>query len=493
MLSLKDPLHRIAPRVALAHLCAALACATLAFAGLAPAVARASRNQVTFFEANSELLNPKTRAKTIATLKHLGVRALRVELYWSHVAPASKSSKRPNFDAANPASYNWGQYDPLLAEAKRLHWQVLLTVTSPVPMWATASHKDRLGVTSPNASQFQQFMTAVGLHYGSEVSLFAIWNEPNHPQFLLPQFHSNGTPASPRIYRALVQAGIAGLRAAGISKPRVVMGETAPFGFDRVNVRKGGALHPVAPLAFLRESLCLNTHYHKAAGCEKLSIYGYSHHAYMTKAGPFHPPPERDDVTIGVLSRLSSALDEAARAGAIPAHTPIYLTEFGVQSYPNKELGVPQPEQAEWDAVCERIAWENGRVAAFSQYLLRDDPLGGKPGSGVHGGTIGFQTGLIQNNGKLKPLYYGFPLPLVVSRASRGVSLWGLVRPATGATKVKVLVEPKGSRKYRPLAVVSTNSRGYWTLSSSVKGSHWKVSWRSAGGTVYTGPSIGVT
>jgi hypothetical protein len=477
----------------LAPICVALLCAVLACAALAPVAALASRNQVTFFEANSELLNPKTRAKTLATLQHLGVRALRVELYWSHVAPASKSSKRPNFDATNPASYSWGQYDPLLAEAKRLGWQVLLTVTAPAPMWATASHKDRLGVTNPSDAQFQQLMTAVGRHYGSEVSLFAIWNEANHPQFLLPQFKSNGSPASPRLYRGLVHAGIAGLRAAGIGKPRVIMGETAPFGFDRVNVRREGALHPVAPLAFLRESLCLDSHYHKAPSCEELPIYGYSHHAYITRSGPFHPPANGDDVTIGVLSRLSSALDRAARAGAIPAHVPIYLTEFGIQSYPNHELGVPQPEQAEWDALCEKIAWGNGRVAAFSQYLLRDDPLGGKPGSGVHGGFIGFQTGLIEHNGKVKPLYSGFPLPLVVSRAPHGFSLWGLVRPATKATRVKVLVEPKGSRKYRQLAIVSTNSRGYWTLHSSLNASRWRVSWRSPSGAAYNGPPIGVT
>ena len=50
-------------------------------------------------------------------------------------------------------------------------------------------------------------------------------------------------------------------------------------------------------------------------------------------------------------------------------------------------------KQAEFDAIAEHIAYENPRVAAFSQYLLKDDPLGGAPGSSVHGGTVGFQTG----------------------------------------------------------------------------------------------------
>jgi hypothetical protein len=154
---------------------------------------------------------------------------------------------------------------------------------------------------------------------------------------------------------------------------------------------------------------------------------------------------------------------------------------------------VPQQKQAEYDAIAEKIAWENPRVAAFSQYLLRDDPLGGKPGASVHGGYVGFQTGLETVKGTPKLLYYSFPLPLVVSKTSHGYSLWGLVRPATGATTLKVLVEPKGSRKYRTLASVHTNSLGYWTLGSAVQGAHWRVSWRSPAGVAYNGPPVGAS
>ena len=64
----------------------------------------------------------------------------------------------------------------------------------------------------------------------------------------------------------------------------------------------------------------------------------------------------RDNVTIGSLSRLTNALNLAANAHAIPANVPIYLTEFGVQSLPNKILGVSAAKQAEYDAISERIA-----------------------------------------------------------------------------------------------------------------------------------------
>ena len=119
----------------------------------------------------------------------------------------------------------------MIAEAQRLHWPVLLTVTSPAPRWAT-SNKKAPYITRPDDKDFQEFMTAVARHYGSQVSLFSIWNEPNHPAFLLPQWNSNGTPASPRIYRGLYQAGYAGLQAGGLAHPRVLFGETAPTGYD---------------------------------------------------------------------------------------------------------------------------------------------------------------------------------------------------------------------------------------------------------------------
>ena len=72
---------------------------------------------------------------------------------------------------------------------------MLLTVTGPVPKWATSTHRDYL--THPSAAEFQQFMTAVGRHYASQVAFYSIWNEANHPAFLRPQFNANGTPASP--------------------------------------------------------------------------------------------------------------------------------------------------------------------------------------------------------------------------------------------------------------------------------------------------------
>ncbi len=109
----------------------------------------------------------------------------------------------------------------------------------------------------------------------------------------------------------------------------------------------------------------------------------------------------------------------------------------------------------------------------------------------MHGGYVGFQTGLETVSGTRKPLYFGFPVPLVVSKHGHGFSLWGLVRPSSGATTLKVLVQPKGSKSYRTLEECAHQSLGYWSLNSSVQGSHWRVSWRSPAGVAYNGPPIG--
>lgn len=459
----------------LAHaLVAASLCAVLH----APS-ALASHAQMAYFEAPALLLSPVTRPATIATLQRLGVRALRVELSWRAVAPRARSVRRPSFEATNPAAYDWALYDPVIEEAHRLGWRVLLTVTSPVPRWAQANPHNGSFLYHPDARQFERFMTAVGRHYREEVSLFSIWNEPNHHEFLEPQFNPNGTPASPRIYRALYQAGYSGLLAAGMKHPAVLIGETAPEG-ETQPLRRSRS--DVAPLMFLRGVLCLNSRYRRAGSCGRLPASGWGVHPYANGVGPFYVPPNHESVTIGSLSRITHALDWAARAGTLTGHLPLYITEFGVMSKPNRYQGVPVSEQAELDAIAERISYSNPRVASFSQYLLRDDP--------IRRHSLGFQTGLQYVNGRAKPLLAAFPVPLAVTRSGGRYRLWGLIRPASEATRLTVEARRPGASRFTVLASVGTNAAGYWTLTSTVAARQWRVRWVSPQGKTLTGPPI---
>src|ERR1700683_1574590 len=103
-------------------LCATLACSALASGAIGAGQSQASASQKLYFEGATDLLNPTTRPATLAQLKTLGVKALRVELNWYSVAPDPTSMTKPNFEAENPNSYAWGQYDILLAEAQQLGW-----------------------------------------------------------------------------------------------------------------------------------------------------------------------------------------------------------------------------------------------------------------------------------------------------------------------------------------------------------------------------------
>jgi hypothetical protein len=448
-------------------------CAVVAL--LVPGAAQASKTQSLTFEAPRDLKDPSTRDQAFNDIASLGVHSMRLVLYWHDVAPQPDSRVKPKFDEADPASYDWSAYDAVIDGIKARGWNLLLTVSGPVPRWATNGARDTL--TRPSPTEFQKFVHAVGLNYGTKVDTWSVWNEPNQPQFLLPQYSPHKTPLSPRIYRNLFIAAQRGLADAGLASARVLLGETSPRGTGKV----------VAPLTFLRGVLCLDAKYHRTSkSCAKLQPAGYAHHAYTTGQGPTFKPHQPNDVTIGVLGRLTAVLDRAAKTGAITSRLPIYLTEFGIESTPDPVRGVSQQRQSEYRAISERIAYDNPRVVAFSQYLLRDDlPKAGVP-------TLerypGFETGLFTAAGKPKPSYDGFRLPLAVRRTSATrVSIWGLIRPATGATTATIEVRSKGG-SFHDLTTVQTDARGYFTKGAgNASGREWRLVWTAPDGAIFRG------
>ena len=155
-----------------------------------------------------------------------------------------------------------------------------------------------------------------------------------------------------------------------------------------------------------------------------------------------------------------------------------------MQSYPDKLFGVPLPTQSDFRSIGEHMAWSNPRVKSFSQYLLRDDA----PEAGAHGK---FESGLfLYKDVAPKPAYYGFRLPLVVTkgRGSR-VALWGFVRPAHGKAgsleiqvKDRALAGRSSPRSATPPAATGSAAR------ATRAGRQWRVVWSDpATGTQWTG------
>ena len=182
--------------------------------------------------------------------------------------------------------------------------------------------------------------------------------------------------------------------------------------------------------------------YKKVGKCARLKADGYAHHAYTTRSGPRCVPPDKDDVTIAVISRLVKALDRAGSAGRLPKRLKIYLTEFGIQSFPDKISGVPLERQPAYYAIAEKIAYVNPRVALISQYLMRDDA---PRSSGYR--YRGFESGLRRNDGRKKPAYNAFSSPLAVERARNHDVLWGRIRHARRRQQVTIEVRRKGKKK----------------------------------------------
>jgi hypothetical protein len=440
------------------------------------ATASASPRQIVTFEAPRELLSASTREATLTQITGFGVTHVRQLVYWRDYAPEPDSKTKPSFDASDPNAYpadKWDNLDGLIAAAKAQGVQLTLTLTGPVPKWATKAKKDNL--TDPDPKEFGAFATAIGRRYGADVSTWSIWNEPNQPQFLKPQYKS-GKPASPKLYRKLYQAAYAGLRSTPANaQDTILIGETSPRGNQNV----------VHPLAFLRGTLCLDSKYRKSKSCGELDAGGYAHHAYTTSAGPRFKPSNTDDVTIGVLSRLTSALDKAAAAGALPKKLPVYLTEFGIQSTPDKVSGVSLAKQAAYLAIAEHMAYVNPRIAAFSQYLLSDDP---PRSDGYKYG--GFESGLRSADGKAKPAYEGFRLPLAVEVYGTSDVLWGLVRPKRAVTSVTIERKPKG-KAWRVLKKLDTTATGVYSVKTTHRsGQTYRVKWTAPDGKTYTGPAV---
>jgi hypothetical protein len=444
---------------------------------LLPAAAQASPRQVMSFEAPTELLDYSRVDVTLGEIKAFGVTRVRQLVYMQNFAPRPRSKKKPKFNLADPNAYpagTWSRLDTLMHSAQAKGIKVMLTPTGPVPKWATKRKKDN--VTRPSAKLFGQWVTALARRYGDQVDMWSVWNEPNQPQFLLPQYRK-GKPYSPGLYRSLYRAAYKGIRKVKSNKrDKILIGETSPR----------GNVHIVHPLRFLRGIACVNGRYHRAKKCSKLKADGYAHHADTTRTGPRFVPPSKDDVTIGVISRLVRALNKAGAHGAIPKRMKIYLTEFGIQSYPDKISGVPLARQPAYYAIAEHIAYVNSRVAMISQYLMRDDAPRSK---GYR--YRGFESGLRKFNGTKKPAYKAFANPLAAERYGKRDVLWGLIRPQPTTTQVTIQVRKKGHKKWSKLRTLTTTARGVYGLTARHrKGQQFRVQWRSADGHRHTGPPI---
>jgi hypothetical protein len=430
----------------------------------------AARDFQTIVQDDAQFLHRPAAAATAsaAELAALGVDRLRVTAGWSVIAPAADSADRPDFDARDPRAYPpgaWDNLDKAVAVARAAGLDVMIDIAFWAPRWATSGDPNPGGGRARwnvDAREYAHFVEAVVTRYSGTfvppapdpqapprepskdsdllgglfgprkpqepqsapapmppsaplpaVTWWTIWNEPNYPGFLLPQWTKQGdtwVPRSPTLYRRLVQAAYPVIKRVQ-PMSMVLVGGLAPNG----STTPRSPEDPVPALRFLRELACVDAELQPIVGgdCadyETLPGDGFAHHPYSLYRVPAWRDARRpDNVPVGGLDRLTTTLDALVSAGRVaPALRDIYLTEYGYESNPPDPARPFDPgQQARLLSWAEAIAWRNPSVKSWPQFLLND--------MGVVKDRYEFadwQTGLRYFDGSPKPALDAFRLPL---------------------------------------------------------------------------------
>lgn len=446
-----------------------------------PAAASASSNQISIMQDDATFLGydtSKDAESAMAEARYLGVDVVRAFVSWSKVSPAPTGKRVPaGFDPSDPDSpgYDWTEYDRFVANAGANGLKVFLTMSPPIPHWASENPNfcpHRIGgykslgkdcYWKPRPKLFGQFVAAVAKRYRGRVSIYSMYNEPNLEHYLYPQpgIGSGGpVDVAARRYRSLWYEGYKAIRANDPARrKKVLFGETAAIS---------------SPLDTLYAALCLDENgtpfrgaRKRKQGCSKprrLPIGGIAVHPYAKDAvgSVFTKTATRDSHPMAYANRLHKVLDQAVKYGRIPRGKGIWNTEFGFQSNPpDRVRGLSLAKQAQRLNEAERLFASDSRMRSFSQFELYDAPE-------VASQDI-YNTGLRFIRGGIKPSYNAFRMPIVASRYSESlVEVWGQVRPVKRRVRPRVYTVRNGNR--RLIARPGTNRAGYFRFFVRRKG-----------------------
>jgi hypothetical protein len=163
-------------------------------------------------------------------------------------------------------------------------------------------------------------------------------------------------------------------------------------------------------------------------------------------------------------------LDQAARARRIPRRLPIYYTEFGFQTNPpDRIFGVRVALQPSYINQSDWMAYRDRRVRGVAQYKLLDEPV-----------LSSFQSGLRFVDGRAKPAYNAYRLPIWVSGRGSRLKVYGQVRPAPDRSAQVVQIQNR-TRRGRPFTTVKTltvrSRKGQFLTSVRRRAGVWRLQW----------------
>jgi hypothetical protein len=410
---------------------------------------------------------------------------------WAGVSPSRPPRGSDQTDPANPA-YNWGTLDQSVRAAVVHGLTVAFTVAGGGggPPWADGPHRPRWaapGTWKPNAKAFGQFMKAVARRYDGHftpagqttplphVRYYQPWGEPNLYNHVTPQWvktHGHWVAESAIIYRGLLNAAYSAVKSVTSSNIVITAG-TAPFGDP-----PHGGNSRVAPVAFLRELLCLRGTDLTPEKCPNPAHFDIlAHHPYSV-GGPWFTALNPDDVSLPDVHKLTRVVHAAERSGrALPrGHKQVWVTEFSWDSKPPDPQGVPMQTWERWLEESFYVVWHQG-VDAMAWFQLADQ-------SCVPNCQDTYQSGIYYKNGRRKAGFEAYRFPFVVESAGRGhKTIWG-ISPRAG----KVLVQQSTSRGWITIATFSVGVHGVFTRRIPLHGrpsmrarvgSETSISWRA--------------
>jgi hypothetical protein len=419
---------------------------------LAPAVPAAAGPLVGMADDRILLAGGAPADDAVAAWAARGVDVVRIFAQWDLVSPSPRAHKRP---VGRP--YDFSRIDAAVDRVRAAGMEPILTLTGPGPVWGMLDPSRGSRRYRPSPARYAEFAGAAATHFAGRVHSYILWNEPNLAFFLAPQSRCTRTgcsPVAPHLYRDLVNAAAPAIRAADPTAGLLV-GALAPRGSTYRGANS--ALHP---LAFLRAMGCIDARFRRlrsgpCARFKAIQATAFAYHPHSVTFSPTRPFPVADDANLASLPRVEATLDRLRRGGRLRVGAGIWLDEFGYQTNPpDRFLGVTAATQDRWLQEAAYRASIDRRVKLLTQYVWVDEPS-------THGAFSGWQSGLLFANRRPKPALAHFPDPFYLDAVRS--RLWGQVRPG-GAHPVQVQSRARGERAWSPVASVTTDSRGYWSL-----------------------------
>jgi hypothetical protein len=389
-------------------------------------------------------------------VKQSGAQLAQAPVRWSEVAPRNQPASWSPEDPADP-HYFWELTDRWVKAAVANGLTPVLQIRS-APTWAQRCPGRELSggaPCNPDPAALAAFATAAAHRYSGQfgglprVQYWQGLNEPNLSLYFNPQYEGD-KPVSPILYRALINAFYAAIKAVDPSNLVIAAG-LGPIASPPLTI---------GPLRFTRLLLCMTGGKNPRptkGDCEGgVNFDIFDMHPYTT-GGPTHKG-NPNEVQLGDLPKLTKLLAAADRAGRIHGafpHTPLWITEFAWDSNPPDSGGLPMKTLCRWAAEAMHEVWADG-IHTFFWYSLRDAPkVGSKFEPSLQSGL--YFRGPTVPEDQPKEVLNVFRFPFVAYPSSKGLDFWGRT-PTSGPGKVVIQALRNG--KWRSLFPTRANEVG---------------------------------